>query len=180
MEFGGIPRTLHSHLPGCYQFNSHVTQGSLLFARHRVFAPVPLPPQTCSHMLTTCLAQERAAGVKIPDFLGLLITFQVSIAVEHSQPMLSGIKQPPFNTSMGQESRQDTGWVTYLCSVMSGAPAGRLERLRLESSAASSTHLPGAPAGMTPNPGSFGTDHPSIYVSFSMWPGRPHSMVASV
>ena len=73
--------------------------------------PTPHPPQTCSCVLTACLVQERATGVKIPDFLGLLITFQVSIAVEDSQPVLNGIKQPPFNSSMGQEFRQDTVWV---------------------------------------------------------------------
>lgn len=186
MEFGGIPRALHSRLPGSHQLSPHDTQGSLraVVSAFRLQGPVCWPRATSSPDLFSHVdhmpCPRTATEVKIPDFLRLLVTFQVSIAVEDSQPVLSGMKQPPFNSSMGQEFRQDTVWVTYLCSVRLGAPAGRLEWLRLESSAASYTPLPGARAGMTRGLGSFGIDNPSIYVSFSMRPGLPHSMVASV
>lgn len=126
MEFGGIPRALHLAAPGVTS-SAHMTHRahSGPSSQHSAARPrvldLPLPPQTCSHMLTACLAQEQQIKVKIPDFPRLLVTFQVSIAVEEVANLcLVGIKQPPFNSSMGQEFRQDTVWVTYLCSVRLG------------------------------------------------------------
>lgn len=71
--------------------------------------PNPIPSlDAILTRFTACLAQVKASKVKIPGFLGLLILVQFPIYVEQRTPTLSGNKQPPFNTFVGQEFRQGT------------------------------------------------------------------------